>query len=217
LKLFRINSIGSALRALVAWPLLVLGSYMAAAVVGSLIPVNRDWRPDTGGTAIYLHDNGIHLSIILPHNASAAAIDDAFPEAKGAHSAYRMFGWGDRQFYLSTPTWSDISLRTAAAALAGSGQNLLHVEDVDRLPRDAVRVAVTEQALRVLAKQILATAPKATSITGYGANDRFYPARGHAYSALYTCNNWVSEILANAGIKTGYWTPLPFGVMWWFD
>jgi uncharacterized protein (TIGR02117 family) len=217
LKLFRINSIGAALRAVVAWPLLVLGIYMAAALVGSAIPANHHWQPHRGESAIYLHDNGIHLSIILPHDAAGNTIDQTFPETAGAHAAFRIFGWGDKEFYRNTPTWGDISLRTAAAALLGSGQSLLHVEDTSSLPSGAVRVAVSEEEMQHIANRIIATAPNAAPLPGYHANDLFYPAKGHGYSALYTCNNWTSDILASAGIKTGYWTPLPFGVMWWVD
>ena len=49
---------------------------------------------------------------------------------------------------------------------------------------------------------------------GYGAQDVFYSARGR-YSAGNTCNQWTSDTLAAAGVRTGWWTPFAGGVMKW--
>jgi uncharacterized protein (TIGR02117 family) len=42
----------------------------------------------------------------------------------------------------------------------------------------------------------------------YGANDAFYHAHG-SYHALNTCNCWVGRGLKAAGVRTGWFTPLP--------
>ena len=40
--------------------------YLLAALIGSLIPVNPDWREPDEGITIYLADNGIHADLVLP-------------------------------------------------------------------------------------------------------------------------------------------------------
>ncbi|MCB2083351.1 MAG: DUF2459 domain-containing protein, partial [Sphingomonadaceae bacterium] len=49
---------------------------------------------------------------------------------------------------------------------------------------------------------------------GYADYDVFYDAPG-TYHLGNTCNQWTSDMLAEAGIKTGWWTPFPGGVMKW--
>ena len=44
----------------------VPGLYLLAALLGSLIPVNRGWQEPHRGITIYLADNGIHADIIMP-------------------------------------------------------------------------------------------------------------------------------------------------------
>jgi uncharacterized protein (TIGR02117 family) len=224
-KLFRINSIGTALRAVFAWPLLAVGAYILIAIAGSLIPVNSGWKPSQNGYQIYLHDNGIHLSIIVPRNQDGSDIGAIFPTTDLPEdqppAEFLMFGWGDRDFYLNTPTWGDLRPSHALNAFVGSGKSLLHVDHLSELPSGVTKIAVEHEAYQTILSEIVLTAKANTSaatpsaVNGYGRSDVFYPARGHNYSILYTCNNWVSRILAKAGVKTGQWTPLPFGVMWW--
>ena len=42
---------------------------LLAALIGSLIPVNRGWTEPAQGTTIYIADNGIHADIIMPVKA----------------------------------------------------------------------------------------------------------------------------------------------------
>ena len=43
--------------------------YLAAALAGSLIPLNRSWSEPGEGTTVYLATNGIHTDIIMPVRA----------------------------------------------------------------------------------------------------------------------------------------------------
>jgi uncharacterized protein (TIGR02117 family) len=198
---------------------------MLATLLGSMKPVNSSWQSSHNGYQLYLHDNGIHLSIIVPRNQDDSDLNSIFPatDLPGDQppAQYLMFGWGDRDFYLNTPTWSDLRPRHAINAFFGSGKTLLHVDHLDKLPKGITKITVEHETYQTILSEIVVTtkenasAPTPAPVKGYGSSDVFYPARGHDYSAFYTCNNWVSGILAKAGIKTGYWTPLPFGVMWW--
>lgn len=200
--------------------------YLGAALGGSMIADNRGWREGEGGTTIYVVSNGWHTGLILPASAEGIDLSLIFrptdlsdPDLAGD---WLLFGWGDRGFYLNTPTWAEFSPRTALVALAGSGETLLHVDHLARPEEVAdprpVRLSRAEYAR--LVRGIVATARagpdgRPMARPGYGARDLFYEARGR-YSAFRTCNIWTRDRLAEAGVAVGVWTPFSGGVMRWF-
>ena len=46
----------------------------------------------------------------------------------------------------------------------------------------------------------------------FGFGDRFYKAEGH-FNLLNPCNVWVSEIMKNAGMGSGLWTPTSYSLL----
>jgi uncharacterized protein (TIGR02117 family) len=42
----------------------------------------------------------------------------------------------------------------------------------------------------------------------YGEYDRFYEANG-TFTAVLGCNIWAAKALRTAGLRTGWWNPLP--------
>ena len=200
--------------------------YLVAAWMGSLLPVNRDWRAPTRGTTIYIIDNGYHSGLILPAAAEGIDLSMIFrptdlPDPNDAGD-WLIFGWGDREFYLNTPTWAEVKPRTIVSALIGSKEALLHVDHVKR-PDEAVAprpIRLSRAAYRRLVARILADTKRGADgfpmvIPGYGSRDVFYPAHGR-YTLFQTCNNWTRDVLAEAGVKVGWWTPFSSGVMRWF-
>lgn len=210
-----------ALRVAAAFVLLLL-AYGAAGLIGGAVPVNRDWRQPATGVEIWIESNGIHTGVVVPKVAAGV---DWRGLARPAHLAdpryaghdHLSFGWGERAFYLETPTWSQVRLRTVLGAAFGSDATLVHVDHVPR-PRaggDARRLVLTPDQYRRLAAVIAASvAPGARHHRGYYAWDAFYDGTGR-YSALNTCNNWTGAALRAAGVRTGWWTPFPVTVMWW--
>ena len=236
--------------------MLVIGCYFAAALIGSLIPANSNWRPPIKGTTLYLYDNGVHTSVIfrraLNKNVDLGVIVADFPivptvvdnnfEGSPPIAAkiippyrfpgdieefpYIMVGWGDAQFYRETPTWGHVRPDTALSALKGSGKQLMHVDRLRHIPQRNVKKLVLrdDEFTRLIDFVSVHFRPSIGQMplveTGYGPDDRFYPIGNDApdlrYSAIFTCNNWINLALQQSGIKTGYWTPLPFGLMWWY-
>ena len=115
------------LTALLAVPAL----YLVAALVGSLVPVNRSWVEPTQGTTIYIADNGIHADIIMPARAGGLDWTPIVPKADFAApdpaAQWVAFGAGEERVYLNTPRWRDIRPATIWSALAG-GRRVMHVE-----------------------------------------------------------------------------------------
>lgn len=207
--------LGRLLAALLAVPAL----YLAAALAGSLIPVNRDWAEPREGTIVYLADNGIHVDIIMP--AEAGGLDwrpliplsdfsNADPNAR-----FVAFGAGEQRVYLNTPTWWDITPRTIWSALAG-GRRVMHVEYVSS-PYYAVRkIRLRPEEYRRLWQAIRSDFgghPQRLDHPGYGPSDAFYRATGKT-SAFRTCNSWAAGKLRLAGVKTSLWPPFAQGLTW---
>lgn len=197
--------------------------YLLAGLTLSTIPRHRDWRPPaTGGVTIWIEDNGVHTGIVMPKQAAGIDWRGDFPARDladpryGAHG-YVAIGWGERQFFLGTPTWWDIRPSTILRAAIGSDETLLHVEHVARpLPSEHVRpVVLTPDEYQRLVDVIRASRAAGTTLPGYAGYDAFYPARGR-YDALNTCNSWTGDRLADAGVRIGWWTPFSASVMQWF-
>lgn len=208
-------------RRLIALLLSPVGLYFAAAGVLSHVPVNRGRREPADGVTIYLASNGIHTAIVVP--ARSGRVDwrgwiraSDLPDPKLA-GQWLLFGWGDRDFYMNTPTWKDLRPGTALSALIGSGQTLVHVDHLDDFYADAdmrpLRLTPDEYLrLAGFIEQSMTDWPKATH--GYGPRDVFYEGTGR-YSILRTCNVWTGDALKAAGVRTAVWSPFPGGIMRW--
>ena len=129
--------VAQALSALLTVPAL----YLLAALIGSLVPVNRGWTEPAQGTTIYLADNGVHADIVMPVTAQGLDWRPLFPAsgfaAPDPNAQWIAFGAGEERVYLDTPTWWDLTARTIWSALAG-GKRVMHVEYVPD-PSYAVR------------------------------------------------------------------------------
>jgi uncharacterized protein (TIGR02117 family) len=211
--------VGRFLTAVLAIPAL----YLVAALIGTLVPVNRGWVEPQEGTTVYIADNGIHADLILPVKAQGLDWAPLFPKrdfaAAPADAGSIAFGSGEKRVYLDTPTWWDIRPRTIWSALAG-GRRVMHVEYV-RDPYYAVReVRLRPEEYRRLWAAIRADfalgpdgRPQRIDHQGYGPADAFYQATGKA-NAIRTCNAVVAGWLRLAGVKTSLWPPFDNGLTW---
>ena len=208
--------VGRGLTLLLAVPAL----YLVAALIGSLVPVNRGWSEPTQGTTIYLADNGIHVDVIMPISAQGLDWTGVIPigdfAAVDPNAGFIAFGAGEERVYLNTPTWWDITPRTIWSALAG-GKRVVHVEYVPS-PDYAVRqIRLRPEEYRRLWSSIRAEfangRPQRIPHKGYDCCDAFYRGVGKA-SAINTCNSWVADRFRLAGIKTSVWPPFIPGLVW---
>ncbi|MDX3909041.1 MAG: TIGR02117 family protein [Sphingobium sp.] len=188
---------------------------------GSVIPANSGLPPAIDGVTIYVYTNGVHTGLVMPavhplHDwrSRVPASDLADPR----HAApWLLFGWGERNFYLNTPTWDKVDPLVVLRAAAGSNTTLMHVDHLQRVWNgpDLRHLVLSPAQYRALTKAIDADFAPGPAIPGYGADDAFYPGRGR-YSALRTCNEWTGGKLRGIGVRIGLWTPLSWSVMRWF-
>jgi uncharacterized protein (TIGR02117 family) len=204
----------------------VVVAYGIAGLVGGAFATNRAWAPAEAGVRIYVEDNGIHTSIIVPVVAQGLDWRDLvrpedLREPRFAGHSHLSIGWGDRAFYMGTPRWADLRPTTVLRAAFGSEDTVLHVGHLAEPVGEAgVRSVVLrpDEYRRLVAfiRGSFATGPdgRAGSVPGYGRSDAFYAAHGR-YSAIRTCNSWTGEALRHAGVRMGAWTPFSATVMAW--
>lgn len=213
---------------LLALPLAYLG---CAAVLG-LLPVNGDWQPtpqEQGGVPVWLRTNGVHADFVLPaqepHDFTREfpriALIDLKREPSLLPFNWIAFGWGDRAFYLNTPTWADLDAGISWRALTAQGPSAMHIEYVRR-PEDydARLLWLSEDEYARLVAYVRAGfrrdpggLPIRIDHPGYFATDAFYEGVG-SYSAVLTSNDWVRRGLARAGVRTARWAAFDRALLW---
>ena len=208
--------VGRVISAVLAIPAL----YLVAALIGSLLPVNREWQEAAQGTTVYIADNGIHTDIIMPVRADGLDWQRLLKRSDVAEpplqASWLSFGVGERAVYLETPRWRDLRLPVAARALT-RGERIVHVEWVSS-PSYAVReIRLRPDEYRRLWAAVRSSfrhaRPQRIDHKGYGRADAFYLGEGHA-SAFSTCNQWTADVLRLAGVKASLWSPFTTGVTW---
>ena len=197
--------------------------YLLGALAGSLIPLNDSWVEPDEGITVYIADNGVHADLILPANAQGLDWRPLVPRTDFANvpadAEWVAFGAGERRVYLETPTWADLSLKTAFVALTG-GERVMHVEWVDNPAYAARELRLTPEQYRRLWASIRAGfrldsngKPILIDHPGYGLRDAFYEGVGKA-NAIHTCNQWAAGRLRLAGVEVPLWSPFVNGLTW---
>ncbi|WP_340066600.1 DUF2459 domain-containing protein [Ascidiimonas aurantiaca] len=192
--------------------------YLAVSLILTFIPVNTSYTAVNKTERIYLSTNGVHLHIILEKK------DVSQPLIKGlAHfpsDNFFSFGWGHEDFYLNTPTWSDLTFANAFNALFLRGSSLIHLTRYRNLQTHWIEVKVSKSELARINELILQSFN--TKVNGdkmllkgkgYTENDDFYKAVGK-YSCFNTCNSWVNTIFKKSGLRSCLWTPFDFGLIY---
>jgi uncharacterized protein (TIGR02117 family) len=218
--------LGKVLAAILAGIVLAVVLFALAGWIGSSIPRNGDWRepaPSTPGTVeIMVGTNGVHTELVLPlvtpekdWRPVFPASDLPVPREDATHVAV---SWGEREVFLNTPTWWDLSPMTVLRIVGIGGDGLIHVAHYVRPAPSGdnrpLMLSHAEYARLVAAIERSLPQGERVRYDGYGPQDVFYEAPGH-YTASNTCNQWTSNMLAAAGVETGWWTPFAGGVMKW--
>ena len=167
-----------------------------------------DWvcaPSETSCKTIFIVHNSWHAAIVLSRSdLSLDALPELadFPEAK-----FIEFSWGDQDFFPDPNSGIWAALRAAF----WSGGSVLHLvgfnENVGQFYRGAevFELRLTAAAERQLIQFISQTFARANSNSraqarpGLFPYSRFYPATAK-FSVLRTCNTWVAEALASAGL-----------------
>jgi len=201
-------------------------TYALIALVFSIIPVNK--KVDSQSNIdIYIHTNGVHTDIVLPIRVDTMDWSRTvkYSDTKGNDTImkYISFGWGDRGFYLETPTWADLKFSIAFNAAFGLGKSAMHVTYYKEISKssDTKRINISKRQFYLLNKYIENSFVKnekggfikiKTDMV-YGNDDAFYEAIGK-YSLFKTCNTWTNTGLKMCEQKACLWTPIDKGIFY---
>ena len=204
----------------------VVALYAVAAVGLSAVPVGKRGRPAPEAVEVYILSNGVHTDIVMPVRSAqmdwTTQLRYADTPAADSSMSFVGFGWGDKGFYLDTPTWAELKASTAFKAMFWLGESAMHVTFHHR-PTEGpacVRLYLTAAQYASLIAFIQQSfdydAQRRVEHIGghsYGRHDAFYEAK-RTYNLFYTCNSWANEALKAAGQRAAFWTPFDAGIFW---
>ncbi|MES2245714.1 MAG: TIGR02117 family protein [Pseudomonadota bacterium] len=203
--------------------LLAITLYVAVACALVFLPANAKPQAEPATVEAWVLSNGVHTDLVFPVRSATVDWRQLFPlsdfKAPPPDAEFVAIGWGDREFYLHTPTWGDLTAARAFGALSGGNRSLLHVTYLQRaqLRRGAYKLPLSQAQYAQLVAHVRATLPsgRATQIAGahYANDDAFYEAQG-SYHLFETCNTWTGRGLRRAGVTVSRWTPFDFNVTW---
>lgn len=214
----------------VSWRSLLIGIGSVPLILGAGYLIPTRWgQPSAEELAlkterIYVSGDSVHTNILVPVSNAPFDWNQHFPlEEIGRDTAasyrYLSFGWGDRNFYLQTPTWAEFRLSNALKALFGfNNASAMHVQGLQALPsHPAIRVrcvcldrAGYQRLMNFIAASFQRNQGQPIRIqNGHHISSSFYAAKGQ-YSLLRTCNAWTADGLRVANVNTPLWTaPAP--------
>jgi len=105
--------------------ILIVAVYFISVLMLSLISTNPKVFSCSNKKEIFISTNGIHLDIIIEKKDIPTKIQQNLK--LGPYTNYASFGWGDKGFYLETPTWDDLKFSTAIKALFLNSETAVHL------------------------------------------------------------------------------------------
>jgi uncharacterized protein (TIGR02117 family) len=173
--------------------------YLSSAYLLSQIPT--DVENDKDEISIYILSNGVHTDLVVPIKAVNYNWTEfiKYETTKSTDTTYKFiaFGWGDKGFYLETPTWDDLTFNTAFKAGFGLSSSAIHATFYKRMKinSDCKEIKVSNQQYLRLTNYIKSSFQtdnlklpihiKTDAV--YGLNDAFFEANGK-YNLFKTCN-----------------------------
>ena len=194
----------------------VLLPYIEISAKETIMPQNRE---------VYILTNGVHTDLVFPVKSKEVDWSEKIPFentlAKDSTMKYVGLGWGDKGFYLDTPTWAELKFSTAFKAAFWLGESAVHATFYQQLKEgeDCKKINLSTEQYQKLIKYVDDAFEKDASgnyifvktNAVYDKNDAFYEAKG-SYSFLFTCNTWANDGLKISGQKAAFWTATDKGI-----
>lgn len=207
---------------------IILGIVVLYVLLGIALPFIEVSAKDDGEKKeipIYIYTNGVHTDIVMPVKNDlydwSSKIPFANTKSKKTDYHYVGIGWGDKGFYLDTPTWADLKFSTAFKAAFWLSESAMHCSYYKTMTEaeDCKKIMISQSQYKDLVKFVDSKFDRDESgnyiliptNAVYGNNDAFYDAQG-SYSFLNTCNTWANDALKAAGQKAALWTPTDTGI-----
>jgi uncharacterized protein (TIGR02117 family) len=203
---------------------LSLMTYLLIVTLLSFVSVNDGLVKSRKEIPIYILTNGVHTDVVLPlkseHYDWTNQLKTEHTKAKDTTMNYVALGWGDKGFYLETPTWADLKASTALKAASGLSSSAMHVTFYKEMKesKSCKKLQISSDNYKKLILFINESFQtksgeflKIETEAVYGKHDVFYEANG-SYSLFYTCNSWANQALKAANQKAALWTISDSGI-----
>lgn len=203
-----------------------IGIYLATAFCLSRITVHAE-KNAPKEMAIYIKTNGVHTDIIVPSKnnyfdwTKQVAFSNTHLSGDTLSMQWLAFGWGDKGFYLNTPTWDDLTFSTAFKAAFALSTTAMHATYYSSITenKSCKKILISYAQYKRLVDYIGSsfshddagnTIPIITNAK-YNNADAFYEGTGR-YSLFKTCNSWANAALKSCGQKACLWTAFDTGI-----
>jgi uncharacterized protein (TIGR02117 family) len=201
-----------------------VGLYLGAAALGGVIgngapamaPTNDLYR-------VGLIIGPVHTDLLIPLTpylrARMAFAAEAGVPVGDPGAEWLIVGWGAEEFYTTVGAYSDLTAQAVWSGITGDA-SVLRVDVAGRIGdfEGIDLLALTPDQFGALTDAVLETferdaagAPVALDAPGFTFSDAFFRAQG-GFHLFRTCNVWVSNVMARAGVPFGRWTPTPYAV-----
>ncbi len=176
------------------------------------------YPPQRDAITIHVVDHGYHAGLILPRQALAdVATAEDLPRLSAALAVFSAFdqveiGWGEENFYRSVPTANLSAIpHVLRAMLNPANSSVLHIVgfngDAGRAfpTSDLITLNLSSAGLKRMTRAMDAQfrVPSSGEIAPLGPGlygpSAFFAARDR-YHLLNTCNHWIGQMLALAGL-----------------
>jgi uncharacterized protein (TIGR02117 family) len=198
--------------------------YAAATYILPRITIEKE--PNSAAeVTIYILTNGVHTDIVVP---TRNAVTDWSQEIKYANAVaadtsapYLAMGWGDKEFYLDTPSWAELKYSVAFRAAFALSTTAIHATYYAGMTesKSCKKIMISIAQYRRLVNYMTNSFKKDAkghcinikTTANYGKTDAFYEAIG-SYSLFHTCNTWANNALKTSGQRCCLWTPFDTGI-----
>ena len=180
--------------------------------------------------AIYISTNGFHTDIVMPVKTEmidwSEKIKFSDTKSKDNIQNFVAVGWGNEDFFINIPSWSELELSIAVKAALGISPSAMHTTFLKSVKEDEFcrKIELSKSQYIDLVnyiepyfkKDALENFINIPTPNTYGNSDAFYKAKGK-YTPFFTCNTWVNSALKNAGLRSCLWTPFQSGLLKIFE
>lgn len=199
----------------------IIGVYLAISLIFSLV-ITPYHSSKNKAVSIYLRSNGIHLDLILPVKSEAVdwSLKIPYKDTPAADSTdqFIAFGWGEKDFFLQTPTWKDFKFSTMLKSLLFVGTSAMHTSyyknmyETEKCIKLEISLKEYQQLVNFIQDEFQQDKLgnyKLIEQKSYGKYDAFYETKS-PYNLFYTCNTWVNTALKACHQKACMWTPFSY-------
>ena len=176
---------------------------------------------------IYIQTNGDHTDVVIPMKNTikdwSNEISYQNTKSRDTTGKYVAVGWGDKGFYLNTPTWSQLKFSVAFKAAFALSTSAIHATFCNELKEDndCKKIMISNEQYKKLVayiddsfiRDVQGKVINIKTNANYDSQDAFYEAKGK-YNLFFTCNSWANNALKSCGQKACLWTVSDMGIFY---